>query len=117
MDADCVRLLNSRFKPNFIAHDNEGYITLTTHNYQADQINDTKLAAIEAKPLVFNAVVRGTFPENTYPTKEELVLKVAITLGVMVRSEVTTRFREAIIPRLFSMPFAKPPIKSGIHFS
>ena len=76
MDADCVRLLNSRFKPNFIAHDNEGYITLTTHNYQADQINETKLAAIEAKPLVFKAVVRGTFPENTYPTKEELVLKV-----------------------------------------
>ena len=76
MDADCVRLLNSRFQPNFIAHDNEGYITLTTHNYQADQINETKLAAIEAKPLVFNAVVRGTFPENTYPTKEELVLKV-----------------------------------------
>ena len=76
MDADCVRLLNSRFKPNFIAHNNEGYITLTTHNYQADQINETKLAAIEAKPLVFNAVVRGTFPENTYPTKEELVLKV-----------------------------------------
>ena len=75
MDADCVRLLNSRFKPNFIAHDNEGYITLTTHNYQADQINETKLAAIEAKPLVFEAVVRGTFPENTYPTKEELVLK------------------------------------------
>ena len=76
MDADCVRLLNSRFKPNFIAHDNEGYITLTTHNYQADQINETKLSAIEAKPLVFKAVVRGTFPENTYPTKEELVLKV-----------------------------------------
>jgi nucleoside-triphosphatase THEP1 len=76
MDADCVRLLNSRFQPNFIAHDNEGYITLTTHNYQADQINETKLAEIKEKPLVFKAVVRGTFPENTYPTKEELVLKV-----------------------------------------
>ena len=76
MDADCVRLLNSRFNPNFIAHDNEGYITLTTHNYQADQINESKLEAIDAKPLVFEAVVHGTFPENTYPTKEELVLKV-----------------------------------------
>ncbi len=76
MDADCVRLLNSRFQPNFIAHDNEGYITLTTHNYQADQINESKLEAIDAKPLVFEAVVHGTFPENTYPTKEELVLKV-----------------------------------------
>ena len=76
MDADCVRLLNSRFKPNFIAHDNEGYITLTTHNYQADQINESKLAAIDNKPLIFEADVHGTFPENTYPTKEELVLKI-----------------------------------------
>ncbi len=76
MDAECMRLLNSRFIPNFIAHDNEGYITLTTHNYQADQINASKLEAIDAKPLIFNATVHGTFPENTYPTKEELVLKV-----------------------------------------
>jgi len=76
MDADCVRLLNSRYMPNFIAHDNEGYITLTTHNYQADQINESKLAAIDAKPLIFEALVHGNFPENTFPTKEELVLKV-----------------------------------------
>ena len=76
MDADCVRLLNTRFKPDFKPKDNEGYITLTTHNYQADQINESKLAAIKEKPLKFKAVVHGTFPENTYPTKEELELKV-----------------------------------------
>ena len=76
MDADCVRLLNSRYMPNFIAHDNEGYITLTTHNYQADQINESKLEAIKEMPLTFKAEVHGTFPENTYPTKEELTLKV-----------------------------------------
>ena len=76
MDAECVRLLNSRFKPNFVPKDEEGYITLTTHNYQADQINETKLAAIKEKPLTFKAEVHGTFPENTFPTKEELVLKV-----------------------------------------
>ena len=76
MDAECVRLLNSRFKPGFIPNDEEGYITLTTHNYQADQINESKLAAIKQKTLVFKAAVHGTFPENTYPTKEELVLKI-----------------------------------------
>ncbi|MBO6025419.1 MAG: helix-turn-helix domain-containing protein [Bacteroidales bacterium] len=76
MDADCVRLLNSRYMPNFIAHDNEGYITLTTHNYQADQINESKLEALKEMPLTFKAEVHGTFPENTYPTKEELTLKV-----------------------------------------
>ncbi len=76
MDADCVRVLNSRFKPSFVPKDEEGYITLTTHNYQADQINDSKLAAIKEKTLTFKAEVHGTFPENTYPTKEELELKV-----------------------------------------
>ena len=76
MDADCVRVLNSRFKPGFVPKDEEGYITLTTHNYQADQINDSKLAAIKEKTLTFKAEVHGTFPENTYPTKEELELKI-----------------------------------------
>ena len=76
MDAECVRLLNTRFKPNFKPNDGEGYITLTTHNYQADQINESKLAAIKEKAVVFNAIVKGSFPENTYPTKEELTLKV-----------------------------------------
>lgn len=76
MDADCVRVLNSRFKPGFVPNDEEGYITLTTHNYQADQINESKLAAIKEKAFIFKAEVHGTFPENTYPTKEELELKI-----------------------------------------
>ena len=76
MDAECVRLLNTRFKSKFVPRDEEGYITLTTHNYQADQINESKLAAIKEKPLIFKAEIHGTFPENTYPTKEELELKV-----------------------------------------
>ena len=76
MDTECVALLNTRFKPNFSPKDDEGYITLTTHNYQADQINESKLAAIKEKPLTFKAEIHGTFPENTYPTKEELTLKV-----------------------------------------
>jgi nucleoside-triphosphatase THEP1 len=33
-------LLNSRYIPNFSPKDEEGYITLTTHNYQAKKINN-----------------------------------------------------------------------------
>ena len=76
MDAECVALLNTRFKPGFVPKDDEGYITLTTHNYQADQINESKLVAIKEKSVVFKAEVHGNFPENTYPTKEELTLKI-----------------------------------------
>jgi len=76
MDEKCVQLLNTRFKSDFRPRDDEGYITLTTHNYQADQINETKLAAIKEKAVIFKAEVHGNFPENTYPTKEELELKI-----------------------------------------
>lgn len=74
MDADCVRLLNQRYLPDFDSED--GYIILTTHNYQADEINESKLKALPSQSLVFKAEVKGTFPENTYPTKESLELKI-----------------------------------------
>jgi hypothetical protein len=35
-------LLNSRLKMNFVPQDLHGYITLTTHNYQSDDINKRK---------------------------------------------------------------------------
>ncbi len=76
MDAECLQLLNQRYQPDFRPDDREGYITLTTHNYQADEINDTKLAALPSPSVFFKAETKGTFPENTYPTKEELELKV-----------------------------------------
>jgi len=89
MDGDSIRLLNTRFKPNFIAHDNEGYITLTTHNYQADEINKRKLEALQAPPVTFKAIVHGNFPENTYPTQGELVLKTG-TQVMFVKNDPTT---------------------------
>lgn len=74
MDADCIRLLNSRYIPDFKPA--EGYITLTTHNAQADEINDTRLRALKSKSLHFKADITGTFPTHLYPTKEDLELKI-----------------------------------------
>lgn len=75
MDAECLQLLNQRYLPDFRPKDNEGYITLTTHNHQADEINESKLEALPSKSVFFDADIKGTFPENTFPTKEELELK------------------------------------------
>jgi hypothetical protein len=74
MDAECIRLLNTRYIPDFKPSD--GYITLTTHNAQADEINESQLRAIKRKSLHFQAVIKGTFPPHLYPTKEELELKI-----------------------------------------
>lgn len=76
IDDQSLNILNSRYIPNFLPDDKDGYITLTTHNYQADDINDEKLAAIETPILLFEAKIKGVFPENAYPTKEHLELKV-----------------------------------------
>ena len=74
MDAECVQLLNSRYLPDF--RPTEGYITLTTHNYQADDLNQRRLAEIKSKSMMFKAVIEGVFPQSLYPCKEELELKI-----------------------------------------
>lgn len=76
LDSNSLQILNSRYIPNFKPDDNEGYITLTTHNSQADEINEEKLNAIDSETLTFTAEITGIFPENAYPTKEVLELKV-----------------------------------------
>ncbi len=74
LDKTVIDTLKARYKPDFNA-DNSGYIILTTHNYKAHQINDSRLNRIEAKSYTFNAKVWGNFPEYTYPTDAKLTLK------------------------------------------
>ena len=69
------KLLNSRLKRNFLPLYNEEYITLTTHNYQSDEINQKKLSGIHEHSNIFYAEVTGEFPEHTFPAEKELRLK------------------------------------------
>jgi len=74
-DTDTIRELNKRYQPGFVPDENEGYITLTTHNYQAKNINDSMLSALKGRQYRFIAKVEGDFPEYLYPTDFELQLK------------------------------------------
>jgi GTPase SAR1 family protein len=76
LDDETVFELNKRHIPNFVPNDNEGYITLCTHNIQAQRINESKLREIHTKSAVFRANIEGNFPEYSYPTESELKLKV-----------------------------------------
>ena len=76
LEKESADMLNQRYMPDFKPDDKDGYITLTTHNSQADDINDRKLDSLKSKLLSFEAKIMGTFPENAYPTKEHLELKV-----------------------------------------
>jgi hypothetical protein len=68
--------LKGRLRPGFIPDDEEEFVTLTTHNVQADRINEWKLNQIKQAALTFKAKVSGEFPEYLYPVDLDLKLKV-----------------------------------------
>ena len=68
--------LNKRYKPKFIPNEDDGYISLTTHNSKATQVNQLELEKLKGKSKTYNAVVEGKFPEHSYPNDQKLILKV-----------------------------------------
>lgn len=50
-------------------------IRLTTHNRQADAVNDRKLASLPGEAFMCEAEIEGEFPENSYPADAVLTLK------------------------------------------
>lgn len=75
VDAATIEQLNQRYIPNFQPPANEGYITLTTHNIQAQQTNESKLQQLDMPEKVFTAQIVNDFPSYAYPTDFELHLK------------------------------------------
>lgn len=73
--ADDISLLNERYCPDFRPTEEEGYITLTTHNARADKINQEALQRLEGDPVQFHGEVEGDFPERNFPTDKVLHLK------------------------------------------
>ena len=53
----------------------EGYITLTTHNQQADTINVQMLNALPVTGYSFDAQISGDFDPKMFPVEEKLSLK------------------------------------------
>lgn len=72
---ESLLLLNERYIPDFRPKNEDGYITLTTHNAKADRINRDELAKIKASTFYFNAQIQGDFPEKSYPNESSLELK------------------------------------------
>ena len=73
-DAD-IQHLNQRFDANYTPNPKEFFITLTTTNRKADEINAHHLAALPAKMHSTNAIVSGDFGKEFFPTAPELQFK------------------------------------------
>ncbi len=74
-DKELLESLNQRYIPGFKPQEHENYITLTTHNNSATNLNRSKLSEINSRTYRFSAEVKDDFPEYAYPTDVELELK------------------------------------------
>ncbi|NQU52649.1 MAG: helix-turn-helix domain-containing protein [Bacteroidetes bacterium] len=104
LDEQALAALNQRHIPDFKPETNEGYITLCTHNIQAQRINDAKLRLLKSNTKTFTASTDGKFPEYSYPTEFELKLKVgAQVMFVKNDPEQDKRFYNGKIGKITSM--------------
>lgn len=100
-DSSLLEQLNQRYIPGFSPKEDDGYIRLVTHNYQAQQINDKELRQLPGEVFSFQARVQGKFPEYAYPTDEILKLKLgAQVMFVKNDSSGEHRYYNGMIGRI-----------------
>ena len=92
MDADDFEDLHVRYNPNFSPSADEKYITLTSHNNQADLINQQKLQRLNEASFTYKAEVIGDFPEHIYPAEAELVLKEGAQVMFLKNDAIAKRY-------------------------
>ena len=88
LDDKSLQALNSRYQPDFKMEKETEYITLTSHNRNADSINQQHLHDLAEKSFTFNADIEGNYPEYNYPTAEKLILKEGAQV-MFVRNDVS----------------------------
>jgi nucleoside-triphosphatase THEP1 len=75
INEDDIKLLNDHYKPDFKSTKNNKYIYLSTHNYQADKINQESLSELKEKSFFFDAEVKDDFADYLFPVEPKMELK------------------------------------------
>ncbi len=92
MNADDFEDLHLRYNPSFHPLLEEKYITLTSHNNQADQINARELQKLLSPSFKYEAIIEGDFPENNYPAEGALILRVGAQVMFLKNDLVLKRY-------------------------
>lgn len=67
--------LDARYQPRFMPRPEDNYIRLVTHNRMVQNVNEGEMTKLDGDEYAFDAKVTGTFPPESFPTAERLVLK------------------------------------------
>ena len=92
MDADDFEDLHQRYFPDFRPSLEEKFITLTSHNNQADLINYRELQKLSASSVTYEAIIENDFPEKSYPAEASLVLKEGAQVMFLKNDVVNKRY-------------------------
>jgi hypothetical protein len=71
-----VQILNKYVQPDFNPLKEDGYITLTTHNAKADEMNARALKSLGGKSHFYDVERTGDFPEHLFPIEARMELKI-----------------------------------------
>ncbi len=92
MDADDFEDLHMRYDPLFSPMPDEKYITLTSHNKQAAEINQRKIENLFTKTFTFKAEIEEDFPEHIFPAEAELLLKEGAQVMFLKNDVIAKRY-------------------------
>ncbi len=70
-----IEKLNQYYQPAESIKQLKEVITLTTHNYKADELNRNMLRELKSPSYYFDAIIQGDFPESMYPVLQQIELK------------------------------------------
>ena len=84
--------LHLRYDPSFKPAEADKYITLTSHNHQADTINRQRLQQNLSPEYIYEAVIEDDFPEKIYPAEAKLVLKKGAQVMFLKNDAVMKRY-------------------------
>ncbi len=94
--------LNSHHKADFRPDPGENYIQLVTHNRMADAINQREMDALPTEDFRFDADVKGTFPEDSFPTSRQLEIKQGAQV-MFVKNDQDKRFVNGTLGKVESV--------------
>lgn len=102
--------LNNRHINNFTPDKEENYILLATHNKKVDEVNKEELSKLNEKEFVFNAKVQDKFPSSSYPTEEQLRLKIGAQV-MMLKNDNLRRYFNGKIGKIINLEKEKITIE------
>lgn len=94
-----VDTLNAHYRSSISAEESEGVITLTTHNYKADELNQRALAQLPGKLHAFEADIEPDFPDSMHPVLSRIELKVGAQI-MFVKNDIEKAYFNGKLARV-----------------